>query len=75
MNKYANNVILRSLVDEYDLKHRDVAELLTSEYGLVAQKTIERWIYDYTPMPGPILELLQLKIKGVLAMQQHDQDR
>jgi len=70
INKYANNLILRKFMVKHELTHSNIVELLSSKYGNVPRKTIERWIYDYTPMPGNVLELLEIKIRFALAEQQ-----
>ncbi len=67
-----NNEILRQLIAQYELRHRDVVTLFTSDFGTISQKTVERWVSGGRNMPGPMLELLHYKIKDALDAQQSD---
>ena len=62
LDKYANNQILRDLIVKHSFRHKDIAKLLTSKYGPVSIKTVSCWIYDERNMPGPMLELLTIKL-------------
>jgi len=70
MDKYRNNQLLRGVMDEYELKHKDIVTLLSSGYGSISQRSVEAWVYDRSPMSGPMIELLYFKIKDALARQQ-----
>lgn len=74
MNNPDNNQILRELIAEYELRHKDIIELLSSQYGAITASTIEKWVSNDRNMPGIAMELLQCKIKDALAAQQGGKD-
>ena len=57
-----NNDLLRYLADKHDLTHRQIAELLSSEYGTVSKKAVDKWIIDERKMSGIAMELLTIKL-------------
>ena len=62
-----NNQKLRELMDAHKLTYRDVQRLLSSEHGKVSFSTVNGWLcapgsVKHRNMPGPMLELLEIKL-------------
>jgi hypothetical protein len=69
MDKYSNNQILRDLMTDCQLKTKDIASLLTSQYGTISYRSVEAWVYDRSPLSGPTIELIMIKIDALTQQQ------
>jgi hypothetical protein len=58
-----NNAELRLLIADYKLTAKDVATLLSSQYGSINYRSVHNWMCNFRTIPGTTLELLVLKLK------------
>lgn len=59
---HPNNDLLRYLIKKHNLTNQNIADILSSDYGSVTLKSVNSWTCGFRNMPGPMMELLTIKL-------------